>query len=338
MRNPNGYGSVVKLSGNRRRPFRVRKTVGWNAKGHPIYLTLDYTATREEGMILLAEYNKQPWDVDKANMTLGDLFELWLEKKAPKLSVRNRSYLKSAYSHCKSLANLKYVTIKAYHMQETIDNCGRGPSTQWAIKALWGHFDKFALELDITMRNYSSLIQAAPILETSKTPFAEEEIQTLWKMENMEWVDSALYLIYSGFRISEMLDLRTDTVSLDDGTVKGGTKTKAGKDRIVPIHSKVLHIVERRVREGNEYLFSHDGKRCGDTTYRAFWHEIMKAANMQHTPHDCRHTFRSRLDSAGANKKCIDLMMGHKSKDVGERVYTHKTIDELKVAIELVTD
>ena len=36
---------------------------------------------------------------------------------------------------------------------------------------------------------------------------------------------------------------------------------------------------------------------------------------------------------AGANKKCIDLMMGHKSKDVGERVYTHKTIDELRDAI-----
>ena len=206
-----------------------------------------------------------------------------------------------------------------------------------AIKALWGHFDKFALELDITMRNYSSLIQAAPILETSKKPFAEEEIQTLWKMESMEWVDSVLYLIYSGFRISEMLDLRTDTVSLDDGTVKGGTKTKAGKDRIVPIHSKVRHIVERRLKDGGEYLFSYNGKRCGDETYRKFWREIMKAANMQHTPHDCRHTFRSRLDSAGANKKCIDLMMGHKSKDVGERVYTHKTIEELKAAIEVVT-
>jgi len=215
---------------------------------------------------------------------------------------------------------------------------GRGYSTQWAIKALWGHLGKFALELDITMRNYSRLIQAAPVPETSKTPFSEEEIQALWKMKDMEWVDSVLYLIYSGFRISELLDLRTDAVNLEEGTVTGGTKTKAGKDRVVPIHSKVWHIVEQRVQGGSEYLFSHDGKRCGEERYRKFWWEIMKAANMKHTPHDCRHTFRSRLDSAGANKKCINLMMGHKSKDVGERVYTHKTIDELKAAIELVTD
>lgn len=62
----------------------------------------------------------------------------------------------------------------------------------------------------------------------------------------------------------------------------------------------------------------------------------MESHNMKHTPHECRHTFRSRLDSAGANKKCIDLMMGHKSKEVGERVYTHKTLDELKEAILLI--
>ena len=64
----------------------------------------------------------------------------------------------------------------------------------------------------------------------------------------------------------------------------------------------------------------------------------MKKLNQEHTPHECRHTFRSRLDSAGANKVCIDLMMGHKSTEVGERVYTHKTIEELANALALVTN
>jgi site-specific recombinase XerD len=337
MRNPNGYGSVVKLSGNRRRPFQVRKTVGWNEKGHPIYQTLDYTKTREEGMILLAQFNKDPWDVDKTNMTLQSLFDLWMEKKAPKMGASSQGSLKSAYQHCKSLWAYKYTNIKAYHMQDTIDCCGCGYSTQGAIKALWGHLDKLALELDVTMRNYSSLIQSAPIPETSKSPFSEAEIKTMWAMQDVPWVDSVLFLLYTGFRISEMLDLRMDSVNLEAGTITGGTKTKAGKDRVVPIHPKVRRIVERRLKGGGTHLFSHNGKRCNDTTYRTLWGDIMKAATMQHTPHDCRHTFRSRLDSAGANKKCIDLMMGHKSKDVGERVYTHKTLDELKAAIELIT-
>ena len=29
MKNPNGWGSITKLSGNRRKPWRVRKTDGW---------------------------------------------------------------------------------------------------------------------------------------------------------------------------------------------------------------------------------------------------------------------------------------------------------------------
>ena len=70
--------------------------------------------------------------------------------------------------------------------------------------------------------------------------------------------------------------------------------------------------------------------------YYEFWNEILNKLEIEHTPHECRHTFRSKLDSAGANKKCIDLLMGHKSKDVGERVYTHKTIEELRQAIELI--
>jgi len=336
MRNPNGYGSVVKLSGNRRNPFFVRKTNGFNEKGHPIYLPLGYTKTREEGMILLANFNKDPWDIDKANMTLDDLFTFWFEKKACKLGTGNQNALKSAYQHCRTLKTLKYTSIKAYHMQETIDNCGRGYSTQGAIKALWGHLDKFALELDVTMRNYSSLLTCDPIPETSRIPFSAYEIQTIWQMQNEPWVDSILFLLYTGFRISEMLALTSDSVNLEDGTITGGTKTKSGKNRIVPIHSKVRSIAERRLNDGSSYLFSHNGKQCSVSTYRNLWNDIMKAANIQHTPHDCRHTFRSRLDSAGANKKCIDLMMGHKSKEVGERTYTHKTVDELKTAIELV--
>lgn len=59
---------------------------------------------------------------------------------------------------------------------------------------------------------------------------------------------------------------------------------------------------------------------------------------MNHTVHECRHTFRSRLDTAGANKVCIDRMTGHKSVGTGERIYTHKTINELKANIELITN
>lgn len=118
--------------------------------------------------------------------------------------------------------------------------------------------------------------------------------------------------------------------------MKGGTKTKAGKDRVVPIHSKIRPLIEARLSESGPRLISYNGKPCSISQYRIFWADIMKALEMNHTPHECRHTFETQLDSAGANRKCIDLLMGHVSKDTGNRVYNHKTLDELKAAVELI--
>lgn len=337
MKNPNGYGTVVKLSGNRRNPFAIRKTVGWNEKGHPIYKAIGYAPTRQEALMILAEYNRNPYDVDLHKITVEEVFQKWSSRDFPKMSKSSVGSLKSAWNHCSSVYGLRYRELKAYQMQDCIDHCGCGYSTQGAIKNLFGHLDKFALELDIIVKCNSALISAPPIPETSKVPFTEEEIQKVWSMATTEWVDSILVFLYMGWRISELLSLKSSDVDLEQGTIKGGTKTKNGKNRIIPIHPKILPFIRHRLQEGNEYLFSYNGKKMSATQYYSFWNALMSELQFEHTPHECRHTFRSRLDSSGANKVCIDLLMGHKSKEVGERVYTHKNIQELTDTINLLT-
>lgn len=341
MKNPNGYGSVTKLSGNRRRPFWVRKTVGWNEKGYPIYETIGYCASREEGNMLLAEYNRNPYDINQAKITLEELYQLWLQKKTSRLNENSVRTLKSAYRHIEQLRAVPYKDIKAVNMQDTIDNCGLSSSTQQSIKSLWYHLDKLALELDISSKNYSSLITTAPAPETSRIPFSDDEIKRVWEMYNTpkselddicsEWVDTVLILLYTGLRISEFTTIKTVDVDLEERTIKGGIKTKAGKNRIIPIHSAIFPMVEARYNPAEEFLI------CGSPrNYRRIFEAVMKCLQMEHTPHECRHTFETRLDSAGANRKCIDLMMGHASRDVGNRVYNHKTLEELHNAIELL--
>ena len=338
MKNPNGYGSVVKLSGNRRNPYAVRKTKGWNDKGYPIYDTIGYFPDRRTAMLALAEYNKNPFDVDATKITFSELYEKWLKQTEGKLGKGTINSLKSAYNHCSPIFKMKYKDLKRYHMQDCIDNCGCGYSTQWAIKNLFGHLDRYALEMDVINKGYAELTTAAPVEPTKKQPFNDEEVNIMWDAYNTheEWADSVIFLLYTGFRINEMLSLKVENVNLAEGFMIGGSKTTAGKNRIVPIHSKILPIVEARVAEGNEYLFSYNEKQMCQATYRTFWNDVMQANSLKHTPHECRHTLRSRLDSAGANKVCIDRIMGHSSSNTGERVYTHKTIEELKEAIELV--
>lgn len=149
MKLPNRYGTVTKLSGNRRKPWVVKE--GLSGRQRPI----GYTTTREEGLIMLAEYNKTPWDIDADKTTLGELYDLWLQKRAIKLGKSNLAGLKSAYKHCKKFEKNKYNQIKSYQMQDCIDNCGYGYSTQATIKT----FGDISIGLQWSLILYRSVIR-----------------------------------------------------------------------------------------------------------------------------------------------------------------------------------
>lgn len=339
MRLPNGYGSVVKLSGKRRNPYWVRKTIGWTDKGYPKYFTVGYTKTRADGLNLLAKYNKDPW-TNTRNITLEELFGKWKEDRMPLLSPANAEKISFAHNHVRSLDKYKYCEIKAYQMQETINGCGKGPSTQSAIKAFWKHMDKYAYEQDVISKQYSELLTSAPVEDTTRKPFTEVEVRRLWELyyNGVPDMDIPLIFIYTGFRISELQHMKVDDIDWEEEVLVGGVKTAAGKNRRVPIHHSILELIKHRakINRGGFLFESQFGTMYHSRFLRDKFKVVMKHANMEHVPHECRHTFETMLDNAGANRKCIDMMMGHASKDIGNRVYNHKTIKQLKENIELL--
>lgn len=334
-RNPNGYGCVTKLKGNRAKPWIVKVTV-YDEDGHSRQVPIAYAETEEKANILLAQYNNNPWNIDREKVTLTILYQQWSKIKLPKLGASLQSSLKSAFKHCAKYYGVKYRSIRAYQMQDCIDNCGYGYSTQGAIKNLWGHLDRFAFECDIIEKMYSTLTTAPPIPETNRTPFTPIQIEQLWDIKDDDWVDTVLIYLYTGFRLTELLGMRTEQVNTKDWYFQGGIKSASGKGRIVPIHEKIKPLVKALVDQGNIYLFSHQGKKIPRTQYYQFWGEVMKKIGADKTPHEARHTFETNLDNAGGNRKCIDMLMGHKSKDVGNRVYNHKTIDQLRDTVNLL--
>ena len=70
--------------------------------------------------------------------------------------------------------------------------------------------------------------------------------------------------------------------------------------------------------------------------YEEKWKTLMTRLELDHRLHDCRHTFATLMDNAGANKVSIKRIMGHASTDITDKVYTHKDIEELKKAIDLI--
>ena len=92
------------------------------------------------------------------------------------------------------------------------------------------------------------------------------------------------------------------------------------------------------MNKDKEYLITNfKGNQMSYSNYRREkFDNIMEKLEMQHRPHDARHTFASLMDSAGANKLCTKRIIGHSSPDLIDSVYTHKTLEELKEAIALI--
>lgn len=337
-RNPNGYGSVTHLKGHRSRPFMVRVTV-YDDDGNHRQKAVGYAESREKAMLLLAEYNQNPWEIDRDSITLYGLYQKWLEVKCPFLGKANQGKLKAAFKYCKPCYGMKYRSIKSYHMQKCIDDCPRGYQTKSAIQTLFTHLDKFAFEIDVISKMYSQIItvrETAPV--TKRTAFTKEQIDRMWEMSDDRNVQIILIYLYSGFRRDELLTMKKFQVDLQQKTFTGGEKTSSGKNRVVPIHSRIELFVTKFMSEESDYLIHNEcGKRFSHTGFYALWSETMNKLGIEgKTLHETRHTFETMLDNAGGNRRCIDLLMGHKSKDIGNRVYNHKTLDQLRETIELL--
>lgn len=335
-RNPNGWGSVVKLSGNRRKPYAVRKTVGWDDRAYPIYEIVGYYETRKDAMLALASYNAKPYNLTLAKSTFSELYDAWSKEAFPKMKESLVAAHKASYKHCKAIYNVPYKDLRKSDMQRCIDDCGLSYATQSNIRNLFVQMDKFAYDNDLISKCYSSNLTIAQANTTRKhTLFTDEEVKTLHQHVGEECVDETLFMLYTGCRITEMLSLKQTDLNYEDKTICFGIKTAAGKNRIVPIHDKLLPILQSHTTE--EVFFNEKWSlRSGKSRYNAFvgcWNEMLAKYAKEHYTHDCRHTVRSKLDSAEANKVCINLIIGHRNSDIGERVYTHKTLKELREAM-----
>lgn len=51
---------------------------------------------------------------------------------------------------------------------------------------------------------------------------------------------------------------------------------------------------------------------------------------MDHKPHDTRHTFITKAKEVDMNEYILKMIVGHEIRDITEKVYTHRTLDDLK--------
>lgn len=330
---PKGFGSVQKLSGNRRKPYAARVQIGRSAEGKPIYKYIGYYADPQEALNALTEFNKNPYDLSAADITIEDMFEIFKKRRFPNISESGRYVYISAYKHLSPFYKKPIRELKTFQMQELIDNLDRSWQTKSHIQTLLHQMFDIAIELDIIDKNYASFIKlgSKPISNIHK-PFTNDEIKKLFSsIFTEDLADTVLIMIYTGMRPSELLGMKTENIHLSEKYMVGGVKTKAGKGRIIPISNKIMPLILKRYNTDNKFFVDFTYQ-----VYRRSFAELMNRLGMEHLPHDCRHTFASMANSVGVNSTSVKLIMGHASQDLTERVYTHKAIDELIAAVNLI--
>lgn len=339
MRNPNGYGSVTKLKGKRRRPYAVRVTAGWTDDGKQITKYISYHAKKSEAVQALHEFHANPHDIDAARITFAEIYERWSVEEYKKLADNTVKGYKAAYKHCAVLHHKVFKEIRKAHLQSIINEID-APSMKEVTKFLFQKSYRFAMENDIVTKDYSKFVELPKKQEPKKkVPFTKDEINYLWEnIGNIKYADFTLILLYTGMRIGELLAINLSDIHLEDRYMIGGNKTDAGKERVIPIHPRILPLIEKRMNEAkNEWLFPN--KRGVRLQYSPFmkyhWKNIIEAVGGEQTPHSTRHTFVSELDRLGVNPVTIKRIVGHSNSDITEH-YTHKTIEELIAAVDLL--
>ena len=324
MRNPPGYGTIVKLQGNRRKPFAVRKTVGYTEKGYPKQKYLGYFATLKEAKAFQTQVNAGNISTDERTLNT-----VWFHYYETAKLRKSEGTLKNEVGFYKCLLPLQdkpFADIKPMEVQKIVSVYTN--TTGSGIVSLWRNLEKQALMLDIRFNPFGAGLVCTTYESKEKHPFTEAEINALWQNTYNPIIADALILIYTGMRITEYLTLTAEQI--EDNIITCGIKTQNGKNRKIPIHPRILPLIEEKLK-------LRASERLTDLSYPAFNREWNKEPLLsQHTIHETRHTFRTRLDNAGANRKCMDLLLGHKGEYVGDRTYTHKTIQDLIVTTILM--
>ena len=144
---------------------------------------------------------------------------------------------------------------------------------------------------------------------------------------------SMLETLYgAGLRISELINLSVNSVSLQNGWVR--LTGKGAKERLVPLGEYAVEWLEVYLSGHRASLLKHHvsddlfvtarGKKM---TRQAFWLTVRKytvAAGIatELTPHSLRHSFATHLLNNGTDLRTIQQLLGHSDLSTTQ-IYTH---------------
>lgn len=344
----NGSESVYN-TGRLHKPFRAVATTGFvldpaTKKAKQVRKTLGYFDTREQAIVALARFKANPLALPETT-TVKEVYERWSAKHFENKKDGTVKKYKAAFNLLAPIQNKPFTDVYLDEWQSIADSSNKNAPTLKDYKILVGQLYKFAIQHDIVppdrdKSKYIDLTGFGNPNARKRERFTSDEIHILWRLKDTDiYFTVILMLIYTGTRISELLDLKKEHVHLSERWFDvTASKTSAGI-RKVPIADKIYPFFEYWYHLNNcNYLLSTP-EEAGfkyRNYYDTYWTPLMDAARMNHTPHDTRHTCISLLTEAAVDERLIQQIVGHKGASVTRSVYTHVDMASLLDAINKI--
>lgn len=206
-------------------------------------------------------------------------------------------------------------------------------------------FYQWAVREAVLVGDPSALIEAPKLGRPLPKSLSESEVEALLDAPDLDTAEGQrdrcmLELLYAtGLRVSELVGLSADQISLTQGLVR--IVGKGGKERLVPMGDEAADWIRRFTSAGRRDLLG--GRQCNaffptrrgsGMTRQAFWHRIKKYAHATGihaglSPHTLRHAFATHLLNHGADLRVVQLLLGHSSLSTTQ-IYTHVARERLK--------
>lgn len=156
--------------------------------------------------------------------------------------------------------------------------------------------------------------------------------------------------LYSGLRISELVNLNLNDINYEDQSIK--FFGKGNKERYVPLHQEVLVAIKNYLPDRNKItpknqdarqalFLSNQGRRINVRTVQKMVKKYAKKAGVRNaskiTPHKLRHTFASLLYQKTKDLRVLQDLLGHSDISTTQ-IYTHTDKEQRKNAIDEMPD
>ncbi|KXA21950.1 tyrosine-type recombinase/integrase [Fusobacterium nucleatum] len=342
MKNENGSGSVYKLKGKRKKCWIARVTIGFE-EGKQKRKVIGTYETRKEAQTELLGYLNNP--TLYSGKTFKDVKDLWYSNYSKTVSNVTLRNVNNQLKKLDVFNDVKIKELKLYTLQKFFDGLDGAYGSKLYLRSVLNMIFEFALKNEFIETNKIKFIELGKnekIVE--RRIFTTDEINILFDsldsdnrfIKKMSY--ATLILIYTGLRISELMNLKTEDVDLERNVISVvESKTSAGI-RKVPISQKVIHLFKDNIDYSKEYFLYN--KKGGQYNYVNFFQQfktMLELLNLErHTIHDTRHTFATLLNNANANSTSIIKLIGHSDFKTTEEIYTHKDIEELRKAVNLL--